>query len=296
MKKPTLFAAVGVAAITGLALAAPVQAAPTGSAQIAGTVGEIVDPDAGPDFTGQAGYFLRYVGDPAPAGYSHDYQWATPYIETVSPETEPVVFEGTLDLTNRQNGTTAFIGLNDKTSHESGAGGGGDADSVWTDGANISIQNHTNGDVKLGPSDGNAGGGEYVQVFHTILAADIPADGLLSVKFVIDGTADPTTCGGLAGEAGCLTLNVGDLAPLNDSYGAKLAPNSAVPEFANGGHPGWDASHSEGGDIGYDLTVSPVVVSDPSTRDDCKDGGWEDFGFSNQGECIRYVITGQDSR
>jgi hypothetical protein len=35
---------------------------------------------------------------------------------------------------------------------------------------------------------------------------------------------------------------------------------------------------------------SPEVISD------CKNGGWEDFGFRNQGQCIRYVNTGQDSR
>lgn len=38
------------------------------------------------------------------------------------------------------------------------------------------------------------------------------------------------------------------------------------------------------------------VVSDPSSKDDCKDGGWAAFGFSNQGQCIKFVNTGQDSR
>jgi hypothetical protein len=36
--------------------------------------------------------------------------------------------------------------------------------------------------------------------------------------------------------------------------------------------------------------------SDPSTKDDCRDGGWERFGFKNQGQCIRFIETGQDSR
>ena len=35
---------------------------------------------------------------------------------------------------------------------------------------------------------------------------------------------------------------------------------------------------------------------DPTTKDDCKRGGWEDHGFRNQGQCIRFVNTGQDSR
>ena len=31
-------------------------------------------------------------------------------------------------------------------------------------------------------------------------------------------------------------------------------------------------------------------------KDDCKKGGYETFGFRNQGQCIRFVNTGQDSR
>lgn len=45
-------------------------------------------------------------------------------------------------------------------------------------------------------------------------------------------------------------------------------------------------------------TWNEVVVPgcSPEVKDDCKDGGWENFGFRNQGQCIRYVNTGQDSR
>ena len=35
---------------------------------------------------------------------------------------------------------------------------------------------------------------------------------------------------------------------------------------------------------------------DPLSIEDCKEGGWEEYGFRNQGQCIRYVNTGQDSR
>lgn len=34
----------------------------------------------------------------------------------------------------------------------------------------------------------------------------------------------------------------------------------------------------------------------PIDKDECKDGGWQDFGFRNQGQCVRFVNTGQDSR
>jgi Tol biopolymer transport system component len=41
-----------------------------------------------------------------------------------------------------------------------------------------------------------------------------------------------------------------------------------------------------------------VLVSDPNPteRDDCMNGGWEDYGFRNQGLCVQFVNTGQDSR
>jgi hypothetical protein len=34
----------------------------------------------------------------------------------------------------------------------------------------------------------------------------------------------------------------------------------------------------------------------PESKNQCKKGGWEEFGFRNQGQCIRFVNTGQDSR
>ena len=39
-----------------------------------------------------------------------------------------------------------------------------------------------------------------------------------------------------------------------------------------------------------------LAQSNPTSKDDCKNGGWEDFGFKNQGQCVRYVETGKDSR
>lgn len=41
-----------------------------------------------------------------------------------------------------------------------------------------------------------------------------------------------------------------------------------------------------------ELDVEPCVL----TKEMCKDGGWEELGFSNQGQCISFVNTGQDSR
>ena len=38
------------------------------------------------------------------------------------------------------------------------------------------------------------------------------------------------------------------------------------------------------------------VATDPGVKDECKVGGWEAFGFRNQGQCIRFASTGFDSR
>lgn len=44
--------------------------------------------------------------------------------------------------------------------------------------------------------------------------------------------------------------------------------------------------------------VADITPASPETKDACKAGGWEEFDpeFRNQGQCIRYVNTGKDSR
>jgi hypothetical protein len=56
--------------------------------------------------------------------------------------------------------------------------------------------------------------------------------------------------------------------------------------LALGGERDWDFDWVE-------FTVGPT---DPTTKADCNKGGWADFGFRNQGQCIRFVNTGKDSR
>lgn len=42
--------------------------------------------------------------------------------------------------------------------------------------------------------------------------------------------------------------------------------------------------------------VMKFIAANPRTKEECKDGGWERFGFENQGQCVRFVETGKDSR
>ncbi|MDP2629222.1 MAG: hypothetical protein Q8P45_00750, partial [Candidatus Harrisonbacteria bacterium] len=75
--------------------------------------------------------------------------------------------------------------------------------------------------------------------------------------------------------------------PAGENFIRELFLNSynyGLDEFPNLGNDSYTA-HWHNGELG-----------DPETKDDCKNGGWEDFGFKNQGQCIRYVNTGQDSR
>jgi hypothetical protein len=44
------------------------------------------------------------------------------------------------------------------------------------------------------------------------------------------------------------------------------------------------------------VSPDPPAPRDPITSDDCKRGAWSDFGFRNQGQCVRFVETGFDSR
>jgi hypothetical protein len=42
--------------------------------------------------------------------------------------------------------------------------------------------------------------------------------------------------------------------------------------------------------------LTKLYLGGPTTKQDCMKGGWQSFGFSNQGQCIRYIETGKDSR
>lgn len=39
-----------------------------------------------------------------------------------------------------------------------------------------------------------------------------------------------------------------------------------------------------------------VEPGEPESRQDCMRGGWKEYGFRNQGQCIQFVRTGKDSR
>lgn len=264
----------------GLAVVAvgPVVATPP-AATINGTVGENVSTTDGYD-----GRHLRYVGDPAPGGYASWYQWGSPYILTASPEDGPVTMSGTLDLTGMtESGQVAVIGLHDADALRAGDRG---------EKAEVGIYVAFDGtEYTLGVTDGDAGGGEFVQRFTTVTDTEI------DVEFVVDGTADPAACASDPADEttadGCMTLTVNGT-PVTDSYGT-IVPTDIVieTELGSGAHPGWYSAYDEGDGpnvgVDFDLTVSPIVLTAPRDAEDCRNGGFAALDFKNQGLCVARV-------
>jgi hypothetical protein len=268
---------------------APAADASEPTAPFVGTVSEIVDTDAE---TGIPRRWMRQVGDPAPDGYSHGYQWGSPSIVTppIDADTGPVTLTGTLDVADASIGDFGLIGLFDTATLAAGERG-------LNEGAYIYAFSRDADTLVLGLSDGRGDGGEYVQVFNTI---DLTVtDRVFDVTFTVDPTADALDCAtdpvDVATAEGCLTLEVDGLPTLTDSYGTitNEGANGGV-EFGEGATAGWDglASATAATGFDYDLTVSPVLVAEPQTQDDCKQGGWEAYGFANQGQCIKSVVAG----
>jgi hypothetical protein len=53
-------------------------------------------------------------------------------------------------------------------------------------------------------------------------------------------------------------------------------------------YTGANDPYNQGFDLHFRTYVNPV----PTSKSQCKNGGWRDFGFKNQGQCIRFVKRG----
>ncbi len=56
-----------------------------------------------------------------------------------------------------------------------------------------------------------------------------------------------------------------------------------------------DTNWAPNGTIALQVTASEPLVGPPTSKDDCKNGGWQSFNnpsFKNQGDCVSYVATG----
>ncbi|MGI6278603.1 MAG: hypothetical protein ACOYJ8_02230 [Patescibacteria group bacterium] len=183
---------------------------------ISETVGSTTkDPSADPD---NSKYYLRYVGNPAPEGYAHYYQWAEPFY-MCDPNNSEVNFSGEINVSSMAVGDVAFVGLIDKGLLEGGSSG-------FQSGAYAYLYRISSDHMRIGPTDGN-NSGEIVQVYRDY---SIPSDGIFNLIIQIYN--------------GNIVITVDDDTPISDTYGeVKTLNNSFLydwGEFEHGAIPGWD--------------------------------------------------------
>lgn len=111
------------------------------------------------------------------------------------------------------------------------------------------------------------------------VAAVSSLQGLVGVTQVVgvSGFGQMTLAAGFTGDpSGGTSRSIGILQISSTRGGMSYLSNTA-PNATNYGH--W-----------------LILENQPQTKEDCKKGDWESYNFENQGQCIRYVNTGKDSR
>jgi hypothetical protein len=132
-----------------------------------------------------------------------------------------------------------------------------------------------------GPAGENATGSLSFVLGIGDLTGDVTCLNVSGSQAVVGG---PVT-GGTAAPAGSgYFFHVDDRAPMSDLVRLEIlgSPPSAC------GPPSFISPTL--------VTVGDIVVTDapappplPTSKDECKDGGWRQFGFRNQGECVAFV-------
>lgn len=184
-------------------------------------------------------------GTIADAGWGGDYtRWTS---ETFTPNTTPVLIEGSLELTNLTQNGAIMVGLLDKQYVDDGNSG-------YMGGAYAYIANIGNTKFRIGPSDGNLGG-EIVQTYVEV-PRDPAGPNLLDFSMII--------------HAGSIELKV-FADTVMDTYGEIKDMNSTTAyswdEFEFGAYLGADL-WSPNGSVAYSLTATQEgedVIPEPVT-------------------------------
>jgi hypothetical protein len=80
--------------------------------------------------------------------------------------------------------------------------------------------------------------------------------------------------------------------PVNLGPSVNSPSNDEAPSFTSDALALLLGSDRPGGFGSYDIYMSTRTQILPTTKDDCKNDGWERFGvFKNQGDCVSYVAT-----
>ncbi len=100
---------------------------------------------------------------------------------------------------------------------------------------------------------------------------------------VLDGNEHPIVIGDVIYPGVCVANSGACPSGITRQF---QASSTVEIRLALGGERDWD----------FDWTPFRVDPKQPTTKDDCKSGGWQEFRFANQGQCVRYVESGKDSR
>jgi hypothetical protein len=135
-------------------------------------------------------------------------------------------------------------------------------------------------DAHSGPSGENPTGTVTFDTFFTTPhALDVVCLGVSGSRATIIVRA-PAGSGGPAG----LSISVRDGGP-GATDGLEWHPLSALPPDCPAPDPGLPVV--EHGDL---VVVDAPAL--PTSKEQCKKGGWRLFGFKNQGACVSFVATG----
>lgn len=111
------------------------------------------------------------------------------------------------------------------------------------------------------------------------------------------GVCQPCSIGTYQDEEGQLECKRAEPGSFVSEEGAIEASRCSIGFFSNtfGATECTECSEGEMTD-GEGATTCIIINDDPVTKEDCKKGGWDEYGFKNQGQCIRFVVTGKDIR
>jgi hypothetical protein len=144
------------------------------------------------------------------------------------------------------------------------------------------IFEHFDVNVVSGPSGENPTGTETVTFAGTVFT-------LTSVSCLAVTGNQATVVGPLATNSYGFTFG-------KATYVDNGSPGTGLDTMGAGGFTGTTAPDCSPPFFGDLLTSGDITVRDgsppPTSKDQCKNGGWATVGFSNQGQCVAYVQRG----
>lgn len=126
-----------------------------------------------------------------------------------------------------------------------------------------------------------------------------PGDGPATFTTCNNGTGGDTTLGVYTGGAVGSLTTVGANNDMGTACTNTVISNPGLTSEVSFTAVGGTTYHIQVGNPAgatVDFQLAWVFAGDPTSVDDCKNGGWASYGFSNQGRCIQFVNTGKDSR